>query len=149
MSRSNIVAIDTTITAWNHSSKQPDKIPLTAQLACSYWLNVIIEEVEEQLYFNRTQSYDSLWTYLPTYRKSKLVIKSCRAGTPQVSAESLFRKLTRARSGFEGPSGFISPGLIDPTTYHQTIQELGEGFKRTKGVAKRSTHSQDGKTFKA
>jgi len=130
MSTSNIVAIDATITAWNHSGKKADQLPQTAQLVCSYWLNVIIEEVEEQLYFNRTQSYDTLWTYLPIHGKSNLVIQSHRAGTPKVSAERLFRKFTRARSGFEGTSGFINPGLINLATYDHVIQELHEGFKR-------------------
>ncbi|MCP4432899.1 MAG: hypothetical protein GY806_18155 [Gammaproteobacteria bacterium] len=140
LSTYNIVAIDTTITAWNHSAKHPDKLPQTAQLVCSYWLNVIIEEVKEELYFSRTQSYDFLWTYLPTYRKARRVIKSGRAGAPQIAAERLFRKLTRARSRFEGPSGFIKPGLINLTTYNQVIQELHDGFKTQQrgGETKRS-----------
>lgn len=132
MNTSDIVAIDTSITIWNRSANQPDALPQSAQLACSYWLNVIIGEVEEQLYFNRTRSYDSLWTYHADFGKARLAIKSHLAGTVQAAAERLFRKLSRARRGFEGPSGFINAGLIDRATYDQALQELKEGFKRNR-----------------
>ncbi len=124
MNTPNIVAIDTTITIWQHSDKKRGHLPQSTRLVCSYWLDVILDKVEEQLYFHRTQSHDSLWTYIPNFGESKLVIKSQRAETPQASVIRLFRKLTLVRSGFEGPYGFIEDGLIDRVTYDQVVRDL-------------------------
>ena len=150
MPHPQVFNLEVKVDPWKHQAENQQPIPLGGQLACAYEIDVFIDQVDEIVFFNRTDTHDELWTAIPLRYDNRLTEKQLlqdsynqgrvaqqeRAGTKEKAAERLLKRLLRSRVGFEWPSGFVRPGLITRAVFESVVHELESGFKRNAQITK-------------
>ena len=145
---------------WLKETKSGTSLPQGACFACVYELNLGIDEIDEAVFLRRTEATDELWIdegpYPPVsagitggtasaeaFEEKKLSRIGCafvvpRKGDEVTACLSLLGRLFRARHGFQGPAGFVAPGLVDKTAYDGLVvrfkKELDRHRQKTQGA---------------
>ena len=146
MTNSIVIDIDADIDPWNKKPANDKPVPADIKLVCVYVIHVVIDTIDEAVFFRRTDSHDELWATLPdcqsvdaTPDELRLnatsqgrVVRQVRAGSEEKAAAGLLKKHIRARAGHAWPTGFVRAGLIDRSQFDGLIEDLESGFRRVK-----------------
>jgi len=124
---------------WLKKSEKTTSLPNDARFACSYELNLVVERFDEAAFFRRTETTDELWigaggiadgtSSAKNFEGAKLSYIGCVFAVPRKGEEvtaclKLMELFFRARHGFEWPSKFVVPGIVDKSAFDSLIGRI-------------------------
>ena len=138
---------------WFKNAGETTSLPADARFACSYELNLVVEQFDEAAFFRRTETTDELWIGAEgiadgiasakdyegaRFRRVGCVFAVSRKGEEVTACLKLMELLFRARHGFEWPDRFVAPGIVDRSAFNNLVgrieNELDENRQKARSA---------------
>ncbi|MGZ4911258.1 MAG: hypothetical protein ACXVI1_11225 [Halobacteriota archaeon] len=144
MNDHNIIFAD----PWLKKAKGTAKLPDDAVFACAYYVHLVIDYLEEAVFFRRTETCDELWRATTDFDASieqalvdgkgapkalggqsglsiGRVYAAETTGEESSSCLALLERLFRAYvGGLESPQRFLVAGIISESAYNNLVQRI-------------------------
>jgi hypothetical protein len=135
---------------WLKNAEENASLPNDAHFACSYELNLVVEQFVETAFFRRTETTDELWVGAGgiadgnasakgpeglTLSHIGRVFASPTKGEKVAACLKLMELFFRARRGFEWPDRFLAPGIIGKFAFDSLIGRIENESKENRRKA--------------